>query len=556
MGFRFIHFLFCLVFIISCSSKINRSDVQLFSKNESQSKPQTIKTVFDSNYLGIQEPLELEKAEKELSAFNAALDTSNLYRAIAQHCKNKDITETQILFCETITENFNLKYKREPRKRSSLKAHQIRNHFKKGDLDIIKEVPVNPLISSIRNLKSKDLSTGAQKIMESSMCLPSEVYLGTGSVLENHLPDDSIYELTFKIFEKSMECSHDEYSDRSAYRYSMLKISKGDCISALPALDRISKNNFVPYLHSRALYWKKKCEEKENVTRQTASIYQNFPLTYHGLTSYLETEGSLFEAIAKNDEPEVIIRVQEDNKLNQLLLFAEYFISKQRMEITRRILKRIIFDYPDIASTPQLGLYVSYLLNKAHIGLDSFKILAQILSQNPQMKTPTTMKLFYPSWYKDLVFEKAKAKNLDPALVLALIRQESAFTAHARSPAGAVGLMQLMPSSARAFDRSANRRNLVNEEKNVTIGVRYFARLLEQFDNNVAMALASYNAGRMRVVEWQKRYTTENELLFIDLIPYRETREYVASILRNWYWYQTLYPEQKENPVAAKNTNP
>jgi soluble lytic murein transglycosylase-like protein len=81
--------------------------------------------------------------------------------------------------------------------------------------------------------------------------------------------------------------------------------------------------------------------------------------------------------------------------------------------------------------------------------------------------------------------------------------------------------------------------------------VRFFSRLVERYDGNVEFALAAYNAGPERVDVWRMRYPVENRLLFLDLIPFKETREYVASIARNYYWYQRLYPASGQAPTIS-----
>mgnify|MGYP002078636672 FL=1 len=101
-----------------------------------------------------------------------------------------------------------------------------------------------------------------------------------------------------------------------------------------------------------------------------------------------------------------------------------------------------------------------------------------------------------------------------------------------------------MPSTARLFGK-INRTQLKDPEQNVKIGIRFFEKLLNRYDGDVHHALAAYNAGPGKVDEWIKKYPTNDPLLFADVIPYRETREYVAFILRNYYWYQYLSGQAK-----------
>ncbi|NDD91764.1 hypothetical protein EBZ37_06740, partial [bacterium] len=76
---------------------------------------------------------------------------------------------------------------------------------------------------------------------------------------------------------------------------------------------------------------------------------------------------------------------------------------------------------------------------------------------------------------------------------------------------------------------------------NVRLGVKFFRHLVTRFSGKVDLALAAYNAGPERVDDWLRRYQVEDPVLFVDLIPFRETREYVSLISRNYYWYLQIY---------------
>lgn len=113
----------------------------------------------------------------------------------------------------------------------------------------------------------------------------------------------------------------------------------------------------------------------------------------------------------------------------------------------------------------------------------------------------------------------AAENSLNPELVHAVIRAESAYDADAVSPAGAVGLMQLMPGTAARYQ--VDDRN--DPEQNISGGTRYLRDLLKQFDNNLELALAAYNAGEHRVIQYGNQ-----------IPPYPETQNYVRKVM-NWY---------------------
>ena len=152
------------------------------------------------------------------------------------------------------------------------------------------------------------------------------------------------------------------------------------------------------------------------------------------------------------------------------------------------------------------------------------------------------LELRFPVAYRDIVESAARRRNLSPAAVYALIRQESAFMPDARSPAGALGLMQLMPRTGRMVMRTANRkwrgtRQLLAPDLNVDLGTRYFQSLLEKTNGHPVLATASYNAGPHRVRKWLPETRGVDVAAWIDNIPFTETRRYV----RRYLAYSTIY---------------
>ena len=150
------------------------------------------------------------------------------------------------------------------------------------------------------------------------------------------------------------------------------------------------------------------------------------------------------------------------------------------------------------------------------------------------------LRALYPRPFFKEVYEQTHEK-IHTNLVMSLIRQESAFDPRAVSPARAKGLMQIIPHTAKRMQRRGHKK-LFDPKSNTKMGVKYLERLAPRFENKMELVLAAYNAGPRRVQKWLKRIPHhENLLLWIDLIPYLETRDYVVSILRNNYWYERLY---------------
>ena len=154
--------------------------------------------------------------------------------------------------------------------------------------------------------------------------------------------------------------------------------------------------------------------------------------------------------------------------------------------------------------------------------------------------------LVYPAGYSDLITKHAISSNLDPFLVYAIIREESWFNKEAVSPAGALGLMQLMPGTAKrvAKESYAGRESLFDPEVNIELGTRFFSERLSQFDGNIFLAIASYNAGPEAVEKWMNELDGVELDEFIEDIPYKETREYVKKVFRSYMEYNRLYKEE------------
>jgi len=150
----------------------------------------------------------------------------------------------------------------------------------------------------------------------------------------------------------------------------------------------------------------------------------------------------------------------------------------------------------------------------------------------------------YPLAYTDQIAQHTAVNSLPESLVYALIRTESSFSPAVKSPAGAIGLMQLMPATARATAREKgafNAARLISPDYNIMLGTRHFRDLLKRFNGDVVYSVAAYNAGTSAVHRWQKRLKGLRKDEFIEAIPYQETRDYVKSVYASAATYRQLY---------------
>jgi soluble lytic murein transglycosylase len=165
------------------------------------------------------------------------------------------------------------------------------------------------------------------------------------------------------------------------------------------------------------------------------------------------------------------------------------------------------------------------------------------------------LRVIFPVAYWDLIRKYAAERNLDPYFVAALVAQESTFVSDIKSSANAVGLMQLMATTARQYARRLGMKYsptlLTNAETNIRIGTAYLADKIREF-GDLHLVLASYNAGEHRVSRWLAERPGVERDEFIDDIPFPETQNYVKKILGTAEDYRRLYGS--ESTVAELET--
>lgn len=144
--------------------------------------------------------------------------------------------------------------------------------------------------------------------------------------------------------------------------------------------------------------------------------------------------------------------------------------------------------------------------------------------------------LRFPVLFEDIFDKYAKKRKLDRGWVYGLARAESAFIEDVKSPAGALGLMQVMPRTGKETAKSIGMKGfktykLKQAKTNIPIGTAYMKQMLDKFNGNIALATAAYNAGPHRVDKWLPKKGCVEPDIWIELIPFNETRKYVRRVL-------------------------
>jgi soluble lytic murein transglycosylase len=196
-------------------------------------------------------------------------------------------------------------------------------------------------------------------------------------------------------------------------------------------------------------------------------------------------------------------------------------------------------------SDAETWLYYLKAYAKADLYLPLF---AEIGSLNPEMRSQLLRKypeLLFPRKHLDTVRKWADKLAVAPELILAIMRQESAFDSNARSPADAMGLMQILPSVAKEHEKKVGLEmthfeDLFTADLNIAVGSAILADLKIKYKDQFVLVAAAYNANDKAIRNWLKTRLFEDPIAFIEDIPYEETRSYIKLVLRNFIFYSRL----------------
>ena len=361
--------------------------------------------------------------------------------------------------------------------------------------------------------------------------------------------------------------SHDD-AIISLWRAAWLQYRLGHYPEAAKRWRRLLKRFPASRREPQTLYWLARATQQMGREAQAERLYQQviteYPLHYYSLLSRDRLPQALTQiTTAKTDstDPATLAMtwlhqepVALPDPLSSRLTPEQYHLVRahefQHLQMPGkadpeiRALGRLL---PDDHAT-------RYFLAKILVRNDNYLAAFQHLNPILATLTPDQVRhlpqafwsMLYPQAFWSLVTENAKTHNLSPYLLLSLMRQESAFNPRAVSPAGARGLMQVMPATARRVARQLNisrfkSSQLFELEPNLRLGTHYFVTQLRKFNGDLALALAAYNAGPNRVVRWQQRWPGLPMDEFVEQIPFQETRWYIKLILRNLVIYEYLY---------------
>ncbi|MEB3212460.1 MAG: lytic transglycosylase domain-containing protein, partial [Leptolyngbyaceae bacterium] len=164
-------------------------------------------------------------------------------------------------------------------------------------------------------------------------------------------------------------------------------------------------------------------------------------------------------------------------------------------------------------------------------------------------QTSAYWQALYPFPFQDTILKWSTERQLNPFLVTALIRQESRFEPQIKSVANAAGLMQVIPSTASWISQQTGITDydMTDPESNISFGTWYLDYTHREYNNNSLFAVASYNAGPGNIADWISRFGFRDPDVFVEQIPFPETKGYVEAVFENYWNYLRIY-----NPAIAQ----
>jgi soluble lytic murein transglycosylase len=299
---------------------------------------------------------------------------------------------------------------------------------------------------------------------------------------------------------------------------------------------------------NRWLYWQARSQEELGINpEQVAAHFQQLSSQrhYYGFLAAERTGKEIsFEHKPYSLAKKKPVTVGEGLQLQRI----EELIALNYMQYARREWNQLQIN-ASVASQSALGAYA------IDQGWGNLAIL-----QASYHKQYNNLGLRAPLAYRQPIIKNAKQQKINPSWAFSIARQESLFNTSAQSSAGAVGLMQLMPATAKQVASRnkipyKNSKDLTNPDTNIALGTHYLAQLNDRFNNNIVYATAAYNAGPHRVSTWLKQRPNLPNDVWTETVPFRETRNYVKNVLAFSLIYDHIITSGENFNVYQENAN-
>jgi len=336
-----------------------------------------------------------------------------------------------------------------------------------------------------------------------------------------------------------------------------------DIPGALRAWDHLQALNPNSPWMEKVLYWKGRASEGMGRAREAEENYhkllKNYPASYYGVLA-ATPGGALMSgkgrSIPLHDRPRLPFLGLKPQAAAPRSLHLEKGRFLTRLGFLSLAMEELEAAEEEGRAAEETLMEISHLYREVGEYYRSAALVRKNFNIRPLAGRPSEDRislylLAYPFGNESWINHYAKDRNLDPALLCAVILEESQFNPQAISPAGARGLMQVLPSTAQQLVQQMkvhpySDKLLFDPGMNLRLGSFYLTRLLEEFGGREILALAAYNAGPQLVREWMANTPSARDDEFLENIPYAETRNYVIRVVGSARVYRLLYGGSKD----------
>ncbi|MYH01710.1 MAG: transglycosylase SLT domain-containing protein [Nitrospira sp. SB0675_bin_23] len=337
------------------------------------------------------------------------------------------------------------------------------------------------------------------------------------------------------------------------WRLGWLHYQQGAWEDAVEAFDSLAGTSPGHHWQNRAHYWKARALERMGRVDEAQTVYgqvaAGWPMTYYG---------QLSESRLRRPRPAG--RQSNENRANPAMngpassafrinTHFQKAMELSKLGLRREALEELLVVKRQYHNQPQ----TMYALARHMLELGDFEaplVIAKRYFWEPLERRLISFdsplwRMAYPTGYMPQI-RRYVASHVDPFWVAGIIREESLYNPKALSSVGAMGLMQLMPRTANRIAHRLglapmDRKDLLQGEVNVRLGVAYVRQLSRDYRGNLIRAIAAYNAGPAAVKRWIAKFGDRDPDEFVELISYGETRRYVKRVLTSYRIYKTLY---------------
>ncbi|HKR09755.1 MAG TPA: transglycosylase SLT domain-containing protein [Gemmatimonadaceae bacterium] len=322
------------------------------------------------------------------------------------------------------------------------------------------------------------------------------------------------------------------------FRAGMISYIAGDRKSAIAEFDSLYARDSNSTDALAALYWAGRsysaAGNKAKANDRWRTIIRNEPLSYYAVMAAKRLDTVL---VAPDRSPPNYARIPAvDSAFNRIVGLKDLGMDVEAGFENDRLFRDALKDQRWMVATAHALAGSDQSSRSIALGKKALDDIGY---------SPENFRLYFPVLERETLISSSKQNGLDPALVAAIIRQESNFNPQATSPAGARGLMQLMPSVGQSLAAEKgigpwNPDLLWEPDVSIKLGTAHLSTLVRKYPE-VVKSLAAYNAGESRVEKWSTKAGANDPEVFTERIPFVETRDYVRTILRNRAYYQALY---------------